>query len=74
MKTQRNERIRLLNSVKGQVILVRSAYDGTKRLSEHSMVAEANHESGNGLPAINPDTLFTMQTATSLYPTSQSSL
>lgn len=64
LKTQRNERIRLLNSVKDQVILVRSAYDGTKRLSEHSMVAEADYMNGNKLLADNPNTIFTMQTAT----------
>ncbi len=61
LKTLRNERIRLLNAVKEQVILVRSAYDGTTRLSEHSMVAEANYMNGGKMPNENPDTIFKMQ-------------
>ena len=61
LKTLRNERIRLLNTVKDQVILIRSAYDGTTRLSEHSMVAEANYMNGGKMPSENPDTIFTMQ-------------
>ena len=62
LKTLRNERIRLLNAVKDQVILVRSAYDGTTRLSEHSMVAEANYMNGGKMPSESPDIIFTMQT------------
>jgi len=61
LKTLRNERIRLLNAVKEQVILVRSAYDGTTRLSEHSMVAEANYMNGGKMPSDNPDNIFKMQ-------------
>ena len=61
LKTLRNERIRLLNAVRKQVILVKSAYDGTTRLSEHSMVAEANYVNGAKLQAIDPETIFTMQ-------------
>lgn len=62
LKTLRNERIRLLNDVKGQVVLVKSAYDGTTRLSEHSMVAEANHANGTKLSITDPKSLFTMRT------------
>ena len=61
LKTLRNERIRLLNTVKDQVILIRSAYDGTTRLSEHSMVAEANYMNGGKMPSENSDNIFKMQ-------------
>lgn len=40
LKNRRNERNHLLNSVKNQVLLVQSSYDGTVRLNEHSLVAE----------------------------------
>ena len=61
LKTLRNERIRLLNAVQDQIILVKSAYDGTTRLSEHSMVAETNYMNGAKLQACDSKTLFTMQ-------------
>ena len=62
LKTLRNERIRLLNDVREQVILVKSAYDGTTRLSEHSMVTEANHANSTKLPITDPKSLFVMRT------------
>ena len=61
LETLRNERIRLLNMVKSQVILVKSAYDGTTRLSEHSMVAEANYANGTKLPITDPKSLYMMR-------------
>lgn len=43
LKIRRQERNRLLNSVKEKVVLVQSEYDGVKRLGEHSLVAEVKH-------------------------------
>lgn len=54
----RSERIRLLNNVKEQVILVKSLYDGTTRLGEHSVVAELRYHCKNGLPTTTVDELF----------------
>ena len=39
----RCERLRKLNEVGGKVTLVKSAYDGTTRLGEHSLIAEVRH-------------------------------
>lgn len=49
------EQIYKLNQVKN-IILVKSAYDGTTRLSEHSIVAEANYLSE--IPKVDPYNLF----------------
>lgn len=58
LKLLRSERIRLLNNVKEQVILVKSLYDGTTRLGEHSMVAELRCHCKNGLPTTTVEELF----------------
>jgi len=58
LKLLRSERIRLLNKVKAQVILVKSLYDGTTRLGEHSMVAELRYHCKSGLPTTTVDKLF----------------
>ena len=44
-----------------QVILVKSQYDGTARLGEHSVVAEANHLSEKRLTKVNPEGLFSLK-------------
>lgn len=44
-----------------QVVLVKSSYDGTTRLGEHSIIAEANYLSGKKLQRVKPDELFTMK-------------
>ena len=43
LKVRRTERNRLLNSVKKNVVLVQSDYNGIRRLGEHSLVAEVKH-------------------------------
>ncbi len=58
LKICRQERNRLLNSVKGQVILVQSLYDGVKRLGEHSLVAEVKHLCGEDFQYEDASTLF----------------
>ena len=55
-----NERIYKLNQV-DNIILVKSAYDGTTRLGEHSIIAEANYLSGKKLPKISSEELFPMK-------------
>lgn len=39
----RSERLRKLKEVEGMVTLVKSEYDGTTRLGEHSLIAEMKH-------------------------------
>ena len=56
----RYEKIYKLNQA-AQVILVKSSYDGTTRLGEHSIVAEANYLSGKKLPKVNPKELFPLK-------------
>lgn len=56
----RYEKIYKLNQAE-QVILVKSSYDGTTRLGEHSVVAEANYLSGKKLPKVNPEELFPLK-------------
>jgi hypothetical protein len=55
----RFEKIYKLNQAE-QVILVKSSYDGTARLGEHSVVAEANYLSEKKLPKVKPEELFPM--------------
>ena len=58
----RAERIRLVNTCVN-IILVRSFFDGTTRLGEHSMIAEARYafaEAKKKLEVSNPSDLFTM--------------
>ncbi len=55
----RFEKIYKLNQAV-QVILVKSSYDGTSRLGEHSLVAEASYLSRKKLPKVNPEELFPM--------------
>jgi hypothetical protein len=43
------------------VILVKSSYDGTTRLGEHSVVAEANYLSEKKLPKVKPEELFPLK-------------
>lgn len=57
LEYSRYERVYKLNQAE-QVILVKSLYDGTARLGEHSMVAEANYLSGKKLPRVKPEELF----------------
>ena len=61
----RQERLRKLNDVAGTVTLVRSAYDGTTRLSEHSLIAEVKHaykkkhpEKKDSLPIVSKDEIL----------------
>ena len=56
----RDEKIYKLNQAE-QVILVKSQYDGTARLGEHSVVAEANHLSEKRLTKVNPEGLFSLK-------------
>ncbi|MBR3467505.1 MAG: PD-(D/E)XK nuclease family protein [Bacteroidales bacterium] len=58
LKICRQERNRLLNSVKGHLILVQSLYDGVKRLGEHSLVAEVKHLCGEDFKYVDASTLF----------------
>ncbi len=55
----RNEKIYKLNQAE-HIILVKSSYDGTTRLSEHSIVAEANYLSRKRLPKVTFEKLFPM--------------
>lgn len=55
-----SEQIYKLNQAEN-IILVKSAYDGTTRLGEHSIVAEASYLSGKKLPKVNPEELFQMK-------------
>lgn len=55
----RFEKIYKLNLTE-QVILVKSSYDGTTRLGEHSVVAEANYLSKKKLTKVQPEELFPM--------------
>jgi hypothetical protein len=55
----RLEKIYKLNQAE-QVILVKSSYDGTTRLGEHSILAEANYLSEKKLPKVKPEELFPM--------------
>lgn len=52
LKTCHQERNRMLNNVTGKVLLVQSHYDGTKRLSEHSLIAEVKHLCGKNLKVV----------------------
>jgi hypothetical protein len=54
----RQERLRIL-SQSDSIILVRSAYNGTTRLGEHTMIAEVRQEAGS-LPLADKDKLFPM--------------
>lgn len=56
----RYEKIYKLNQAE-QVILVKSSYDGTTRLGEHSVVAEANYLSEKKLPKVKPEELFPLK-------------
>ena len=56
----RLEKIYKLNQAE-QVILVKSSYDGTTRLGEHSILAEANYLSEKKLPKLKPEELFPMK-------------
>ena len=56
----RFEKIYKLNQAE-QVILVKSSYDGTTRLGEHSIVAEANYMSKKQLTKVESRELFTMK-------------
>ena len=56
----RFEKIYKLNQAE-QVILVKSSYDGTTRLGEHSVVAEANYLSEKKLTKVQPEELFSMK-------------
>lgn len=58
LKTCRNERNRLLNKVTSMVLLVQSSYDGTQRLSEHSLIAEVKHLCGEGFQEVNAESIF----------------
>lgn len=63
LEYSRYERIYKLNQAE-QVILVKSSYDGTTRLGEHSMVAEANYLSGKKLPRVKLEELFPLRETT----------
>lgn len=61
----RHERLRKLNEVEGSVILVKSAYDGTTRLSEQSLIAEVSHayqkahlDAVNVLPVVDKEVVW----------------
>ena len=56
----RYEKIYKLNQAE-QVILVKSQYDGTARLGEHSVVAEANYLSGKNLRKVMPEGVFPLK-------------
>lgn len=43
LQNVRSERLRKLNEAGGMVTLVKSEYDGTTRLGEHSLIAEVKH-------------------------------
>ena len=58
LSTQRRERLRILSQAE-TIILVHSAYNGTTRLGEHSMIAEVRHAAGS-LPVCDKDSLFPM--------------
>ena len=58
LSTVREEHLRILSQA-DTVILVHSAYNGTTRLGEHSMIAEVRHTAGT-LPTCDKDSLFTM--------------
>ena len=63
LEYSRYEIIYKLNQAE-QVILVKSSYDGTTRLGEHSMVAEANFLSKKNLPRVKPEELFPLRETT----------
>lgn len=58
LSTARKENLRIL-SQSDTVILVRSAYNGTTRLGEHSIIAEVRHIAGT-LPTCDKSSLFHM--------------
>lgn len=58
LSTTRKEHLRILSQAE-TVILVHSAYNGTTRLGEHSMIAEVRHTAGI-LPTCDMNSLFTM--------------
>ena len=67
LETCREEKLRAMNRC-ARIILVRSKYDGTTRLGEHPMVAEARYEYmkvGKKLQPTDPSTIFTAISATS---------
>lgn len=64
----RNERLRLVNECR-DIILVRSKFDGSKRLGEHSIVTEARHaypksHKGQELVPTPVEKIFNMQKTT----------
>lgn len=58
LSTARKENLRILSQA-DTVILVHSAYNGTTRLGEHSMIAEVRHTAGK-LPTCDRNSLFPM--------------
>jgi hypothetical protein len=65
LQNLRGERLRKINAVNGWVTLVKSAYDGTTRLGEHSLIAEVRQcyqtiASGTkkDLPVVSKDGIF----------------
>lgn len=54
----RRERLRILSQA-DSIILVRSAYNGTTRLGEHTMIAEVRQTAGS-LPLVKKEELFPM--------------
>lgn len=69
LETCRKEKLLAMNRCKN-IILVRSKYDGTTRLGEHPMVAEAKYEykktAEKELPPTNPSTIFPARSTTSV--------
>jgi hypothetical protein len=69
LETCRNEKLLAMNRCKN-IILVRSKYDGTTRLGEHPMVAEAKYEykktTEKELPPTDPSTIFPARSTTSV--------
>ena len=59
LSTARKEKLRILAQAES-IILVRSAYNGTKRLAEHSMIAEIRQPDGTLPTCDDKNSLFTM--------------
>ncbi len=65
LQNVRCERLRKINEVRGRITLVKSAYDGTTRLGEHSLIAEvrqcyqtASNQSQEELPVVKKEAIF----------------
>lgn len=65
LQVVRSERLRKINEVIGRVTLVKSAYDGTTRLGEHSLIAEVRqcyqaipHQTQEELPIVKKEDIL----------------